>query len=223
MKSRCWDRSIWVSCPCVVPSDVWNADFRMPPCGTTPAASHMCFATCLLKVLFKLRRQVTFVYQRLALHWYVLPSYGLMWIQIQINVALCDFFLEPLSLRSASFAHSFVGGWTVPDRGLRFRPAYTVVAHSAATNKLTSSWRHCISISGATSYEWCAYRQLILRPEIPRKLKCIHLYEDFQNGGMMVIGTSFGDVIACSLGPNLWVHFYMIILCWGLGQNKKKV
>mmetsp|Transcript_25494 Transcript_25494/g.35065 ORF Transcript_25494/g.35065 Transcript_25494/m.35065 type:complete len:193 (+) Transcript_25494:224-802(+) len=192
----------------------------MPPCGTTPAASHMCFATCLLKVLFKLRRQVTFVYQRLALHWYVLPSYGLMWIQIQINVALCDFFLEPLSLRSASFAHSFVGGWTVPDRGLRFRPAYTVVAHSAATNKLTSSWRHCISISddgyliffdlarfervrSINLTEWCAYRQLILRPEIPRKLKCIHLYEDFQNGGMMVIGTSFGDVIACSLGPNL--------------------
>ena len=66
--------------------------------------------------------------------------------------------------------------------------------------------------------QWAADRQLpqLLRASVPRKLKCIHLYEDYQQnhhtgaetgsgggGGVIVVGTSFGDVLVCKLGATI--------------------
>lgn len=51
--------------------------------------------------------------------------------------------------------------------------------------------------------EWASYRELALRPNIPRKLKCVSVYEDYENGGTVAVGTSFGDVFACSLGTTI--------------------
>eukprot|EP01037_Dinobryon_pediforme_P020572 gene20572-21238_t len=87
--------------------------------------------------------------------------------------------------------------WTVPQEGLDFQPAHTVKAHASAINKLVSTWRHCISISvrRIDICEWAGYRHLLIRPHVPRKIKCVHLYEDAVNGGMLAAGTSFGDVV----------------------------
>ena len=73
--------------------------------------------------------------------------------------------------------------------------------------------------------QWAADRQLpqLLRANVPRKLKCIHLYEDYNrhydssgetggsggssgggsSGGLIVVGTSFGDVFVCTLGATI--------------------
>ena len=67
--------------------------------------------------------------------------------------------------------------------------------------------------------QWAADRQLpqLLRANVPRKLKCIHVHEDYQHnisrnsgeagsgggGGLIVVGTSFGDVLVCSLGATI--------------------
>ena len=69
--------------------------------------------------------------------------------------------------------------------------------------------------------QWAADRQLpqLLRANVPRKLKCVHLYEDYNHhydssgetggsggsssGGLIVVGTSFGDVFVCTLGATI--------------------
>jgi hypothetical protein len=51
--------------------------------------------------------------------------------------------------------------------------------------------------------EWSVEYDLIKRPDIRRKVKCAHLQEDHENGGNMVVGTSYGDVIMLRLGTTV--------------------
>ncbi len=44
------------------------------------------------------------------------------------------------------------------------------------------------------------YRGLMDRPDVPRRLKCITIHEDPEQGGMMLIGTSYGEVVALGIG-----------------------
>ena len=48
--------------------------------------------------------------------------------------------------------------------------------------------------------EWCISRQLLSRPDIPRRLKCISVQEDQEEGGMVAVGTNYGDIIVFSIG-----------------------
>jgi WD40 repeat protein len=121
-----------------------------------------------------------------------------------------------------SFSHLWAGDslgqmtvWFVPDDGLDFVPAKTWRAHRGAINAMETTWKHMVSISDdgyITIHElgtlmcmreiyvnqWC--EQIIVKPNIPRKLKCMHLVEDAEVGGQLVIGTNYGDVCVCSLG-----------------------
>ena len=112
--------------------------------------------------------------------------------------------------------------WNVPSVGLDFTPAHTVKAHAKAINAMTNTYRHIITVAddGVVKFfdvvnfakirsvnvlEWCLYRGLLLdhRPDIARRLKCVHLVENHAEGGTMVVGTSYGDVIMFSLGTSV--------------------
>jgi len=107
--------------------------------------------------------------------------------------------------------------WFVPEEGLEFLPAKTWKAHKGAINAMSATWKHMITISDdgflllyeldslhlirrLNVLEWCSFKGLISRPDIPRKLKCIDVVEDQEEGGMMVVGTQYGDVVVMSIG-----------------------
>ena len=107
--------------------------------------------------------------------------------------------------------------WDVPQYGLGFHPAHTEKIHDGAINNLVHTQRHAITISddGMISLfdlysfarvrtidimEWGNYRNLLERPDVRRKIKSVHLEEDHVNGGNMVLGTSYGDIIMLKLG-----------------------
>ncbi len=110
--------------------------------------------------------------------------------------------------------------WYVPQEGLEFSPAYTVKAHQGSINQLVNTWRHIISIGddgvvilhdvisfakvrSVNLMEWCGYQNLLVNPHISRKLKSAHLQENYEHGGQLVIGSSYGDIIALSLGTTI--------------------
>ena len=116
--------------------------------------------------------------------------------------------------------------WHVPPSGLDFVPAYTVKAHKKAITSITNTFRHVISISddgfvkfydvvtfakirSVNVLEWCVYRGLLLdsRPDIPRRLKSVHLRESWAvsggAAGTMAVGTNYGDVVMFSLGTTV--------------------
>mmetsp|Transcript_3604 Transcript_3604/g.5616 ORF Transcript_3604/g.5616 Transcript_3604/m.5616 type:complete len:595 (-) Transcript_3604:1566-3350(-) len=110
--------------------------------------------------------------------------------------------------------------WHVPETGLSFIPAHTVKAHEGPINNLLHTHTHAITISddgyvvffnmvsfdrirSLNILEWSVEYDLIKRPDIRRKVKCAHLQEDHENGGNMVVGTSYGDVIMLRLGTTV--------------------
>ena len=107
--------------------------------------------------------------------------------------------------------------WFVPDYGLEFQPARTWKAHKGAVNAIASTWRHMLSVGDdgvlmvyeleslarirrLDVREWCVSRQLLSRPDIPRRLKCISVQEDQEEGGMVAVGTNYGDIVVFSIG-----------------------
>lgn len=107
--------------------------------------------------------------------------------------------------------------WYVPEEGLGFMPAHTVKAHYGAINNVVRTYKHAITISDdgfviffdlarfdrVRSIDigfWSNYRQLIARPDIERRIKCTHLQENYETGGTLVLGTSYGEIVVLSLG-----------------------
>lgn len=105
--------------------------------------------------------------------------------------------------------------WFVPENGLEFVPAKTWRAHEGAVRDMRSTWKHMLTISddgclmvhelgslerqrSLNFNEWCT--EIMARPEIPRKLKCMSIVEDYEEGGNMLVGTSYGDVFVISIG-----------------------
>ena len=43
-------------------------------------------------------------------------------------------------------------------------------------------------------------RSLSVRPDVPRRLKCVFLTEDAENGGTLIVGTNYGDVYIIGIG-----------------------
>ena len=121
-----------------------------------------------------------------------------------------------------SFSHLWAGDssgqitvWFVPDEGLDFVPAKTWRAHKDVINAMETTWKHMISVSddgNITLHDlgtllvarvipvniWCA--SIMLRPEIPRKLKCMHIAENYEEGGKMAVGSHYGEVMVIALG-----------------------
>ena len=125
------------------------------------------------------------------------------------------------------YAHLWAGDssgqltiWYIPEQGLGFIPAHTVKAHYGAINNVISTHKHAVTISDdgfivffdlvrfdrVRSIDvrfWADYRQLLIRPDIERRIKCAHLEENYETGGTLVLGTSYGEVVALSLGTTV--------------------
>ena len=105
--------------------------------------------------------------------------------------------------------------WFVPEEGLDFIPAKTWKAHDGTIRSMKSTWKHMISIGDDGNMilhelgslimqrrlnfnDWCA--DIMLRPDIPRRLKCMSIVENEEEGGNMLVGTNYGDVFVISIG-----------------------
>ncbi|RYH29959.1 hypothetical protein EON65_06755 [archaeon] len=123
--------------------------------------------------------------------------------------------------------------WYVPREGLEFTPAYTVKAHYSAINDLQKTWRHVISIGDdglvvlhdiigfyrvrtVDVMYYCLYYNLFqstphiaayknnpYHGQIPRRIKCLHVKENYETGGTLLLGTSYGEVMIISLGTTV--------------------
>ena len=110
--------------------------------------------------------------------------------------------------------------WSVPTVGINYKPLKSWFAHTAAVRQLGNTWRNLISIGDdglllihdlislqrmrrMDLTEWAVYRNLILRPDITRKLKSLAIHEDFENGGTMIVGTSYGEIVVMNIGTQV--------------------
>jgi hypothetical protein len=63
---------------------------------------------------------------------------------------------------------------------------------------------HCIEqwikIKSINILELAFYRGLIEKPDVFRRIKCMNIREDFVNGGVMAVGTSYGEVMIFNIG-----------------------
>ena len=92
-----------------------------------------------------------------------------------------------------------------------------VKVHDGAINQFVSTYRHLISagddgIICFLDLEACvvvrkmdilaeaARRELCLRPDVIRRLKCMSLKEDTEEGGTLAVGTSYGDIFIVGIG-----------------------
>lgn len=107
--------------------------------------------------------------------------------------------------------------WQVPQSGIDFKPVKTWKAHKCCITDMMNTWKHCITISDDGNLlltdlaslrkvrtlniqEWALRRGILEAPEIKRTLKCSCVREDFDKGGTIVIGTSYGEIVICSIG-----------------------
>ena len=107
--------------------------------------------------------------------------------------------------------------WKVPDDGLDFVPIRSWIPHRGAITTMASTWRHIITagddgfvllwdienmvrVRSIHVQQWCIERGLMERPDIPRRLKCMAVKEDHNLGGLLVVGTSYGEVVIMSIG-----------------------
>ena len=108
--------------------------------------------------------------------------------------------------------------WFVPDAGLDYVPARTWRAHQACCNAMDTTWKHMVSVGDdrciilhdlatllpARTIDvniWC--KELLNKPEIPRRLKCMHLVENYEEGGQLVIGSNYGEIFVCVTGREM--------------------
>lgn len=109
--------------------------------------------------------------------------------------------------------------WRVPEVGVDYAPAKSWKPHKAAIQCMVHTTSHvitagddgCIVLHDMLTLvkmrridirEWAVKRQLIAEEfaEIPRMIKCMHVVEDSVNGGLLAVGTSFGDVMLLGIG-----------------------
>lgn len=109
--------------------------------------------------------------------------------------------------------------WRVPEVGLDYAPAKSWKPHKQAIQCMVHTWSHvitagddgCIILHDMITLakmrridvrDWAVKFNLIEEEfaAIPRMIKCMHVVEDNVNGGLLVVGTSFGDVFLLSIG-----------------------
>ena len=112
--------------------------------------------------------------------------------------------------------------WKIPDVGLDFQPVKTWRPHKKALSDMKATYKHLITIGedGLIVFhdlisfvkvrslhflEWAIHKQLVPNGTelIPRGLTCMCLEEDFENGGTLVVGTSYGELSVIGIGVNV--------------------
>lgn len=110
--------------------------------------------------------------------------------------------------------------WIVPTEEIDYVPVHTVKAHKGSINDMKNTLYNVITIGDdgfvlifdAVKFakvrtinimEWCNYRSIIEKPNLPRKIKSLNIHEDYVNGGSLAVGTSYGDIIVFSIGTTV--------------------
>jgi len=104
---------------------------------------------------------------------------------------------------------------------MNYQPYHTSHVHRGQLRTLASTWKHVVSggddgkfilhelttltrIRSVDVVSWSMYRGLLdIPPLVPRRIKYIHILENFKDGGTMCVGTSVGEVAICSIGSNV--------------------
>ena len=108
--------------------------------------------------------------------------------------------------------------WCVPEFfGIDYRPILTKKLHQLPINVITNTDNYIltlgddgiiffITLQSLTTMrkldvlKWAIYNNVTTSPLVPRKLKSIEIEDDEENGGTMVIGTSYGDIFCLYTG-----------------------
>lgn len=112
--------------------------------------------------------------------------------------------------------------WKIPDSGLDFQPVKTWRPHKRHLSDMKSTYKHLITIGedGLIVFhdlvslnrirtinflEWIIHKQLITDGSegIPRGLTCMSLVENFETGGTLVVGTSYGELSVIGIGTHV--------------------
>jgi len=131
----------------------------------------------------------------------------------------------PHGLQSYLFAGDTTGRltiWNIPDVGLEFSPAKSWKPHKRAIADMKTTYSHLITagydgmvmifnletllkVRSINVLEWAIHKELV-PPEfvsLPRMVTCMHVEEDYENGGSCIVGTSLGEIIVMSIGVNI--------------------
>lgn len=112
--------------------------------------------------------------------------------------------------------------WELPQVGLDFQPVKTWRPHKRRLSDMKSTYKHLITIGedglivfhDLVSFnrirtinflDWAIHKQLIADGSegIPRGLTCMSLVENFETGGSLVVGTSYGELSVIGIGTHV--------------------
>lgn len=108
--------------------------------------------------------------------------------------------------------------WTVPEvYGIDYRPVLTKKIHNGPVNKITNTSNHLITLGddgfilfftlesltkmkSLDVMKWAIKEGIGEAPHVKRKIKSVEIENDEENGGTMVVGTSYGDLFIMYTG-----------------------
>jgi hypothetical protein len=112
--------------------------------------------------------------------------------------------------------------WEIPEIGLEYQPVKTWRPHKRRLSDMKATYKHLITIGedGVLVFhdlqsfdrirrlnfmEWVLHKELVTdgSGEIPRALTCMALVENFETGGTLVLGTSFGELSVIGIGTHV--------------------
>jgi hypothetical protein len=112
--------------------------------------------------------------------------------------------------------------WEIPEVGLEYQPVKTWRPHKRRLSDMKATYRHLITIGedGLLVFhdlesfarirtlnflEWILHKELVTdgSQEIPRALTCMTLVENFETGGTLVVGTSYGELSVIGIGTHV--------------------
>ena len=139
-----------------------------------------------------------------------------------INTIICS---GASHTRSHLFAGDSTGRltiWKIPSSGLDFAPEKTWKPHKrglvdmkhTANHLITAGEDGCIVLHSLDKFakirninilDWAVDRGLVFdeSSKLPRMLTCMCLVEDHDNGGTLVVGTSYGELIVLGIGTHI--------------------
>lgn len=108
--------------------------------------------------------------------------------------------------------------WTVPEfYGIDYRPVMTKKIHDGPVNKITNTNNYLVTLGddgiilffllesmtkmkSLDVLKWAIKAGVAEAPHVKRKIKSVEIEHDEENGGTMVIGTSYGDLFMLYTG-----------------------
>ncbi len=112
--------------------------------------------------------------------------------------------------------------WVIPESGLDFAPAKSWRPHKRKISEMKATYKSLITVGEdgwivfhdlvtlhkirtLNFLEWVIHKQLVVDGSdlIPRGITCMYLEEDIENGGTIVVGTTYGELSVIGIGVNV--------------------